>query len=55
MLEVHMNGVYKYDTNNVKSLPKPGPHGGNTRQEKPITTFGQDDNIFRSSQFNELC
>ena len=54
MLEVYMDGVYKYDTNDIKSLPKLDPYGGNTRREKPITTFGQDETIFRSSQFNEL-
>ena len=55
MLEVHMDGVYKYDTNEIKILPKLGSYGGNTRQENLITTFGQDHTIFRSSQFNEMC
>ena len=39
MREVHIDIVYKYDTNNDKSLPKLGPYGGNARREKPITTF----------------
>ena len=55
MLEVHMDVVCKYDTNNIKSLPKLGPYGGNTRWGKSITTFDQDKTMFRSSQCNELC
>ena len=54
MVELHVDDLYAYDENDLKSLPRLGKFGGNISKRippgcKPQLVFGQDEAIYRSS------